>query len=139
MARKIESLRQDQLIDWKQAFREVRHIYKDFQNVKIQEQEEAGNLSKPLGYSHIIYIYIQCILLYRDMTPFRISVFVNRVQNFSIFKVYQKENLQKLGVWLNKFVTLELKTTKRLKISKTFSNLKQDQGFGVWVETPTQT
>ena len=73
------------------------------------------------------------------MTPFRISVFVNRVQNFSIFKVYQKETLQKLGVWLNKFVTLELKTTKRLKISKTFSNLKQDQGFGVWVETPTQT
>ena len=63
MARKIESLRQDQLIDWKQAFREVRHIYKDFQNVKIQEQEEAGNLSKPLGYSHIIYIYIYTVYI----------------------------------------------------------------------------
>ena len=42
MTRKIERLGKNQMVDWKQAFREVHRIYKEHQKVKLEKQKKAG-------------------------------------------------------------------------------------------------
>jgi len=44
LTQKIEVLGKGQAVDWKQAYREVHGFYKELVKIKLEEQQEKGEL-----------------------------------------------------------------------------------------------